>query len=1541
MKPAILISFIWLFCSAIAGNAQALRLGLPEGHTDDVRLMAFSNDGAYVITAGDDKSVRIWETGMAKLIFTINLSALATHVQFHPSGKWFLVATYDSTYLYDAVQGNKRWAVSGSQHAAFTPDGKFIVHGEHLEKLDLNGKKVASSKLAYVQGFVQTNDGKLLSGYTGDSVYTMDAVSFRILYGIKIKLEYLGDFEKDPWSQMSFSSDSKMLLMIREDSTLEVVESYSGKPVMHFKASKRISSARFHPLGRFVVLTQNDDEIRFFDTHSGKIVKRLPAKDFSASDALYSSDGKFLLVASYDSTRIWNNQTGTVAFSYSNTDMNRFSPDGRFILTHKTGENWAALRRSEDGRLEDYLYAEVASVSFIPADNNLKPMISSVYQNVIRMWDPNTGKQLLTLEGHKDYVNDIHFSPEGNYIFTTPNGDSKTDCCARLWDAATGKLLFPLYEELPDNARPELYWHSRFTPDGKKLMVSVGRGRNGIDVFELPGGKLLYSIEDANAIALDFHFSADGLRFAASANQDTVKIYETETGKLLEMLPGFAGYLNYAGFHNHDSLLIVQDTLITVMRADDKKVLYKLPGNSVAPLDGALSFSPDGNRFIAGYDSALHIIELATGRRLLRIPGGEEDFYKVKWSPSGKYILAKYGDRIRVYRSATGMLITQIDKDIELSRVKFTGNDEYLVINDHYTTFFDLEKGKVAASLYGVGAEYIVYLPSGYYQASPGAAKYLYYVQGNHAIGFEQLDLKFNRPDLVQREIGPITGRSDTAMAGIFYKAYQKRLARQQVDISALSKTNSLPQADIIQREKLPNFTQNGTVELHIQARDTAAKIASLNVWVNEVPIYGVRGLDLSARKISAIDTVITLQLSQNANRIEAGVTNSQGMESFRRPLQIRFKPEIFRKPRIYFIGIGINHYADSSMNLSYAAKDVLDLAYLFKKRYPDCVVDTFMNAAATRENISSIAARLKNTHIEDIVLLSFSGHGMLDDSLNFYCATHDMDFENPAAKGLSYDALEQLLSAAPARKKLLLIDACNSGEADREQAGGMKTGTPNEPDKPTTGARAIKVNYATGSADDSFEMMRQVFANTTDRNGLVVISAAGAKEYAFELKDLDNGVFTWCFKNGLFEGMADTDGWDGVTVNELKTYISREVQALTNGRQKPTARKENLVYDWSLSNFSEGISSSAKAANAYDSALYWNKKGNREREIFFYGEALESLKADSNNQNLDYAILCGNLAALYQASGDTTNAFVMWFEASAVLENFAPRSQQHAYVLGNIADLYNATGNYSEAVIFHQRRQLMQMQLDGERSRPVAYTLNAIGNVYFNEDRLDSAMEYYRQSLDILDKLGRYNVRSTESEDREYYTAIMGNLAAVYRTLRMYEKELPLREDLYSIKDFYGDPDDEPKYMVINKWAMAAENASQPAMADSLYLASIALMEKADSIPYNDLRTVLGNRAFMMKKIGLYGLSLEVFEKILVLCEQYYGRESEAYAYYLNEAGVIKEKLDDRPGALEAYRESAHIYQSLLGTDSKSYKVISGNLERLENKPKTKNKKR
>ena len=67
-------------------------------------------------------------------------------------------------------------------------------------------------------------------------------------------------------------------------------------------------------------------------------------------------------------------------------------------------------------------------------------------------------------------------------------------------------------------------------------------------------------------------------------------------------------------------------------------------------------------------------------------------------------------------------------------------------------------------------------------------------------------------------------------------------------------------------------------------------------------------------------------------------------------------------------------------------------------------------------------------------MIISYSGHGLLSKDYDYFLSTYSINFKNPAENGLPYDELENLLDSIPARKKLMLIDACHSGEVDKEE---------------------------------------------------------------------------------------------------------------------------------------------------------------------------------------------------------------------------------------------------------------------------------------------------------------------------------------------------------------------------------------------------------------------------------------------------------------------------------------------------------------------------
>ena len=152
------------------------------------------------------------------------------------------------------------------------------------------------------------------------------------------------------------------------------------------------------------------------------------------------------------------------------------------------------------------------------------------------------------------------------------------------------------------------------------------------------------------------------------------------------------------------------------------------------------------------------------------------------------------------------------------------------------------------------------------------------------------------------------------------------------------------------------------------------------------------------------------------------------------------------------------------------------------------------------------------------------------------------------------------------------MIDACHSGALDKEELLANKTEilfTDNkEQVSGITPRGVIKLNTGKEATSSSFQVMQNLFADLSNSNGAVVISAAGGMEYALESAQWNNGVFTYCVRKGIEEKMADTEGGNNdtkVTVQELQQYVSKKVSELTRGKQQPTSRRENVDFEWAL----------------------------------------------------------------------------------------------------------------------------------------------------------------------------------------------------------------------------------------------------------------------------------------------------------------------------------------------------------------------------------------
>lgn len=458
--------------------------------------------------------------------------------------------------------------------------------------------------------------------------------------------------------------------------------------------------------------------------------------------------------------------------------------------------------------------------------------------------------------------------------------------------------------------------------------------------------------------------------------------------------------------------------------------------------------------------------------------------------------------------------------------------------------------------------EFVFITEENYYLMTKGALDEIGFKVKEKYYYPEQFDLKFNRPDIVLERMG-FTGPN---LITAYRKAYQKRLKKMRFTESQIRGDFHLPESEIINRKDIANSTVADSILLDVQFFDDKFKLDRINVWINDVAIYGIEGLDVRNLDRNKIEEKIWLKLGDGSNKIEVSVLNQTGAESYKSTLQVE-KTGKKERPNLFIASIGISKHEDSRYDLTYADKDARDLVSQFKESdyFESVEAMTLTNQEVTRENLPQLKTFLSKAKINDVVLVFIAGHGVLNDDFDYFFATHDMDFDNPDENGAPYESIENLLDGIAALKKLLIMDTCHSGELDKEEV------EENE-DKEEQGdlifrnvGKSVKLKDNPLGLQSTNDLMKSLFTDLRRGTGATVISSSGGTELSIEGNNYKNGLFTYCLLQGLASGEADLNGDKKVFVSELQQYVRAEVNRLSNGLQTPTSRIQNKELDYRI----------------------------------------------------------------------------------------------------------------------------------------------------------------------------------------------------------------------------------------------------------------------------------------------------------------------------------------------------------------------------------------
>ena len=481
----------------------------------------------------------------------------------------------------------------------------------------------------------------------------------------------------------------------------------------------------------------------------------------------------------------------------------------------------------------------------------------------------------------------------------------------------------------------------------------------------------------------------------------------------------------------------------------------------------------------------------------------------------------------------------------------FKINNNYLIGSSNGFLYLIDSTGQETLKLVSPSENSFFYTtPNNYYFASKNALKHIGARYNSQLIGFEQIDLIYNRPDKVIPLISP--SFSDEYI-NLLSKAYKKRLKKLNITSVDLENILNLP-TFFSSLKDLPINTNNQVISININASSKKSNLKALHILINDVPIYGKAGLSL--QNSTNYESTLNIELSRGKNNIQIFIENELGTKSLREKASINCNYS--HQPTLHILSIGSNTFNDDNYNLKYAAKDANDITSLFSntKEFKEIKSSSITGDNVTIANINKSINELKSANINDVVIIFFAGHGVLDQNLDYYLSTYNMNFDNPKENGLNFDLFENKLSLLKCRHKLLLIDACHSGELDKDEIEKIeKENTEENEDLLVFRSGQSAIGLIGGKS--AFELSKNIFVDLRSNSGIITISSAGAAEYALEGEKWKNGAFTYCLLKGIIDKEADFNNDKKINTNELQKYLFIEVPKLTKGKQTPTSRVE------------------------------------------------------------------------------------------------------------------------------------------------------------------------------------------------------------------------------------------------------------------------------------------------------------------------------------------------------------------------------------------------
>ncbi|MEZ4939971.1 MAG: caspase family protein [Saprospiraceae bacterium] len=862
--------------------------------------------------------------------------------------------------------------------------------------------------------------------------------------------------------------------------------------------------------------------------------------------AAFSPTGDSVLTACQDSTITLWNLNGDTLKTFKGPSLpssSAFSPDGKYILTAwgRWSNNGHAVKLwSTTGQpvqsFDEYTFG-LRNAVFLPDGKK----ILMVDANGIAKIRDLAGKELVTFTGHG-------ITPNSLDVATTPRGveilAGCSDQSAKLLNLADRKMKRFCHSCGTGSKSHLKVPTAAFSADGSLILTGGWDPTNQIGNAKLwdAAGRELKEFKGHKNPVTSVAIAPNGKKILTNSwNDDEAKLWDSTGVKkktLLELFTSSSGR-SVAFSPKGDKF---------VTGGIDYARLWKTTGKKLKKLKGynwyvsCVAFSPDGATVLAGSgDKTVKLWDLS-GQVLQSFIGHNAEIESVAFSPDGKQVLTASRDYTAKLWDTSGQLLkTFKGHKLWLVGAAFLPGANHILTasTDRTLKFWSAPTGQELASLLFIDStDWIATTPSGLFDASEGAMALMHYVVNYNdkweVIELEQLKERYFEPGLLQKVLGYVPG-------------------------------GLRPVNDLDQLELYPEITDARIEDgrLHVQLEERNGGIGKVMLLLNDV-------IELESNANPEFQSSFVFDLNRLAGHFLPGTANHLSLRAYNSknwlkgpPFRIDYRPSsntdksgipsnhlqtIRDAPleaiNLYALVVGTARYRGDDLKLTFPDKDAIAFAEaldsigrkLFRKNIEVQLLTTsaepWPRKAEIAKAIRDIAAKADP---DDILLVYFSGHGITyppnSEKGQFYYLTTDilsdkLDDESVLrAQAIAQDTLQEWIRQVKARKRILILDACNSG--------------------------AVVDAIVHGRALNSDQ--RRSLERMKDLSGMFVLAGSAADKASFEATPFGHGLLTYSLLNNMPKVAASNGTY--IDVGKLFTAALNEVPRLAAGidrMQKP-----------------------------------------------------------------------------------------------------------------------------------------------------------------------------------------------------------------------------------------------------------------------------------------------------------------------------------------------------------------------------------------------------